>query len=38
MPVIILPQYRDFWFQSSTEQLAPLFDAIDQRYIKVAAA
>ncbi len=38
MPVIVLPQYRDYWFQSSAEQLTPLFDAIDQRDIKVAAA
>lgn len=38
MPVIVLPQYRDFWFQSSAQQLAPLFEAIDQRDIKVAAA
>ncbi|WP_231731590.1 SOS response-associated peptidase [Colwellia sp. TT2012] len=38
MPVIILPQYRDFWFQSSAEQLAPLFLAIDESYIKVTAA
>ncbi len=38
MPVIVLPQYRDFWFQSSPQQLAPLFEAIDQDYIKVTAA
>jgi putative SOS response-associated peptidase YedK len=38
MPVIVLPQYRDYWFQSSAQQLAPLFEAIDQRDIKVAAA
>jgi putative SOS response-associated peptidase YedK len=38
MPVIILPQHRDFWFQSSVEQLAPLFEAVDQDYIKVTAA
>ncbi|OUR75528.1 hypothetical protein A9Q75_17930 [Colwellia psychrerythraea] len=38
MPVIILPQYRDFWFQSSADQLAPLFEAVDQKYIKVVAA
>ena len=38
MPVIVLPQYRDFWLHSRAEQLAPLFDAIDQHYIKVAAA
>ncbi|WP_232771154.1 SOS response-associated peptidase [Colwellia sp. 75C3] len=38
MPVIILPQYRDFWFQSPAEQLSPLFQAIDQRFIKISAA
>jgi len=38
MPVIILPQHRDFWFQSSADQLAPLFEAVDQQYIKVVAA
>lgn len=38
MPVIVLPQYRDFWFNSPVEQLPPLFQAIDAGYIKVAAA
>ena len=38
MPVIVLPQYRDYWFQSSAQQLAPLFEAIDQGDIKVDAA
>lgn len=38
MPVIVLPQYRDYWFQSTAEQLSPLFAAIDQGYIKVTAA
>lgn len=38
MPVIILPKHRDFWFQSSADQLAPLFEAVDQQYIKVVAA
>ena len=38
MPVIILPQYRDFWFQSPAEQLSPLFQAIDQSYVKITAA
>ncbi|WP_232299964.1 SOS response-associated peptidase [Colwellia sp. MT41] len=38
MPVIILPQYRDFWFQAPAEQLVPLFQAIDENYIKVTKA
>jgi len=38
MPVIVLPQYRDFWFHSPAEQLASLFEAVDQGYIKVTAA
>ncbi|KGJ90327.1 SOS response-associated peptidase [Colwellia psychrerythraea] len=38
MPVIVLPQYRDFWFYSPAEQLPPLFQAIDAGYIKVTAA
>jgi putative SOS response-associated peptidase YedK len=38
MPVIVLPRYRDFWFHSAAEQLPPLFEAIDQDYIKVTAA
>lgn len=38
MPVIILPQYRDFWFQAPAEQLVPLFQAVDQNYIKVTSA
>jgi hypothetical protein len=28
MPVIVLPLYRDFWFQSSAEQLVQLFEVV----------
>ncbi len=38
MPVIILPQNSELWFQSSVEQLVPLFDAIDGNTIDIKAA
>ena len=38
MPVIVLPQNAEFWFQSPVEQLFPLFEAIDQSIIDIKAA
>ena len=30
MPVMILPENVEFWFQSQSDQLLPLFKAIDE--------
>ena len=38
MPVMILPQDAGYWFQSPVEQLFPLFEAIDESIIDIAAA
>lgn len=38
MPVFVLPQNADYWFQSSVEQLSPLFEAIDESIIDIKAA
>lgn len=37
MPVLVLPQNVDYWFQSSAEQLFPIFEAIDENIIDIAA-
>lgn len=33
MPVIVLPENSEYWFQSSVDQLFPLFEAIDESII-----
>jgi putative SOS response-associated peptidase YedK len=38
MPVFVLPQYRDFWFNAPSTKLSPLFNAIDQELIVVKRA
>jgi len=38
MPVLVLPQNSEFWFQSRAEQLFPLFEAIDESNISINAA
>mgnify|MGYP007038345418 CR=1 FL=1 len=38
MPVLVLPENAEYWFQSSTEQLVPLFETIDESMIDVKAA
>ena len=35
MPVIILPEDKDYWFNSSVEQLMPLLSPIDEKLISV---
>ena len=38
MPVLILPEQMDYWFNSTPEQLSPLMNAVDEKLIKVASA
>jgi hypothetical protein len=38
MPVIVLPEHSEGWFQSSVEQLVPLFEAIEESSINIQAA
>lgn len=38
MPVIVLPQNSEFWFESPVEQLVPLFEAIDESIIDIVTA
>lgn len=35
MPVLILPENKDYWFCSSTEQLAPLMYCVDDDLINI---
>ena len=38
MPVMVLPQNTEFWFQSPVEQLVPLFEAVDESIIDIVSA
>jgi putative SOS response-associated peptidase YedK len=38
MPVLVLPQNVEYWFQSLVEQLSPLFEAIDESIIDIKAS
>ena len=38
MPVMILPENAEYWFQSTVHQLSPLFEAIDESMINAKAS
>jgi len=38
MPVIVLPENSEFWFQSLVEQLPTLFESVVESMIDVKAA
>jgi len=38
MPVLILPEHTEYWFNSPTEQLAPLFTPVSEEMINIEAS
>mgnify|MGYP001942306167 CR=1 FL=1 len=38
MPVMVLPENVDYWFQSSVEQLTPVFESIGETMVDIKAA
>ena len=38
MPVMVLPQNAEYWFNSSVDKLSPIFEAIDGSTIDIKAS